>query len=133
MSKLCNQIYSSMGMFCFSLSMSPSPLFIPSLSFPSCWFCFCPQSNLLYSLSLPLSLPTYVSVCLSVCLNIYPGYLSHICNLWTATTLPGQWSLITISQYNHSFHPMFPTDHCRLLSIFRRKVRWRSEHLYIRV
>ena len=32
-------------------------------------------------------------------------------------TLPGQWSLITISQYNHSFHPMFPTDHCRLLSI----------------
>ena len=25
-------------------------------------------------------------------------------------TLPGQWSLITISQYNHSFHPMFPTD-----------------------
>ena len=37
-------------------------------------------------------------------------------------TLPGQWSLITISQYNHSFHPMFPTDHCRLVSIFRRKV-----------
>ena len=39
-------------------------------------------------------------------------------------TLPGQWSLITISQYNHSFHPMFPTDHCRLVSIFCRKVRW---------
>ena len=45
-------------------------------------------------------------------------------------TLPGQWSLITISQYNHSFHPMFPTDHCRLVSTFRRKVRWRSEHVY---
>ena len=48
-------------------------------------------------------------------------------------TLPGQWSLITISQYNHSFHPMFPTDHCRLVSIFRRKVRWRSEHVYTRI
>ena len=48
------------------------------------------------------------------------------------STLPGQWSLITISQYNHSFHPMFPTDHCRLMS-FRRKVRWRSEHVYTRI
>ena len=48
-------------------------------------------------------------------------------------TLPGQWSLITISQYNHSFHPMFPTDHCRLMSLFRRKVRWRSEHVYTRI
>ena len=27
-------------------------------------------------------------------------------------TLPGQWSLIAISQYNHSFHPMFPTGTC---------------------
>ena len=34
------------------------------------------------------------------------------------STLPRQWSLITISQDNHSFHPMFPTDHCRLVSIF---------------
>ena len=49
------------------------------------------------------------------------------------TTLPGQWSLITISQYNHSFHPMFPTDHCRLVSIFHWKVRWRSEHVYARI
>ena len=48
-------------------------------------------------------------------------------------TLPRQWSLITISQDNHSFHPMFPTDHCRLVSIFRRKVRWRSEHVYTRI
>ena len=48
-------------------------------------------------------------------------------------TLPWQWSLITISQDNHSFHPMFPTDHCRLVSIFRRKVRWRSEHVYTRI
>ena len=48
-----------------------------------------------------------------------------------ACTLPRQWSLITISQDNHSFHPMFPTDHCRLVSIFRRKVRWRSEHVTI--
>ena len=56
--------------------------------------------------------------------------------LWTSTmstTLPWQWSLITISQYNHSFYPMFLTDHCRLLSIFRQKVRWRSEHLYTRI
>ena len=28
----------------------------------------------------------------------------------TESTLPGKWSLITISQYNHSFHPMFLTD-----------------------
>ena len=48
-------------------------------------------------------------------------------------TLPRQWSLITISQDNHSFHPMFPTDHCRVVSIFRRKVRWRSEHVYTRI
>ena len=48
-------------------------------------------------------------------------------------TLPGQWSLITISQYNHSSHPMFPTDHYRLMSIFGRKVRWRSEHVYTRI
>ena len=26
---------------------------------------------------------------------------------------------------------MVPTDHCRLVSIFRPKVRWRSEHVYI--
>ena len=50
-----------------------------------------------------------------------------------AFTLPRQWSLITISQDNHSFHPTFPTDHCRLVSIFRRKVRWRSEHVYARI
>ena len=55
-------------------------------------------------------------------------------NLTTnGSTLPRQWSLITISQDNHSFHPMFPTDHCRLVSIFRRKVRWRSEHVYTRI
>ena len=41
-------------------------------------------------------------------------------------TLPWQWSLITISQEDHSFYPMFPTDHCRRVPIFRRKVRWRS-------
>ena len=28
---------------------------------------------------------------------------------------------------------MFPTDHCRLVSIFRGKVRWRSEHVYTRI
>ena len=50
---------------------------------------------------------------------------------WDCPTLPRQWSLITISQDNHSFHPMFPTDHCRLVSIFSRKVRWRSEHVMI--
>ena len=44
-------------------------------------------------------------------------------------TLPWQWSLIMISQENHSFHLTFPTDHCRLMSIFRRNVRWRSEHV----
>ena len=32
-------------------------------------------------------------------------------------TLPWQWSLITLYQENHSFHPMSPTDHCRLLSL----------------
>ena len=60
--------------------------------------------------------------------------LSEYCVVWcdilsvskVPTTLPWQWSLITISQENHSFQPMFPTDHCRLVSIFRRKVRWRS-------
>ena len=57
------------------------------------------------------------------------GFLTYV----NKCTLPGQWSLITISQYNNSFHPMFPTDHCRLVSIFRRKVRWRSEHLYTRI
>ena len=41
-------------------------------------------------------------------------------------TLPWQWSLITISQENHWFHHTFPTDHCRLVSISSRKVRWRS-------
>ena len=41
-------------------------------------------------------------------------------------TLPWQCSLITISQDDHSFYPMFPTDHCRRVPIFRRKVRWRS-------
>ena len=41
-------------------------------------------------------------------------------------TLPWQWSLITISREDHSFYPMFPTDHCRRVPIFRRKVRWRS-------
>ena len=59
--------------------------------------------------------------------------LVGLSTIWVKPTLPGQWSLITISQYNHSFHPMFPTDHCRLVSIFRRKVRWRSEHVYTRI
>ena len=27
---------------------------------------------------------------------------------------------------------LFPTDHCRLVPIFRRKMRWRSEHVYMR-
>ena len=44
----------------------------------------------------------------------------------TKYTLPWQWSLITISRENHWFHYMFPIDHCRLLSIFSRKARWRS-------
>ena len=55
----------------------------------------------------------------------------HSCKI--LRTLPRQWSLITISQDNHSFHPMFQTDHCRLVSIFRRKVRWRSEHVYTHI
>ena len=59
--------------------------------------------------------------------------LTSKCPNYTASTLPRQWSLITISQDNHSFHPMFPIDHCRLVSIFRRKVRWRSEHVYTRI
>ena len=45
-------------------------------------------------------------------------------------TLPWQWSLITSSQLHHSFHHMFPSDHCRLMSIFHRKVRWSSVHIY---
>ena len=49
----------------------------------------------------------------------YPIYQTYL-------TLPWQWSLITISQENHWFHYMFPTDHCRLVSIFSRNVRWRS-------
>ena len=32
-----------------------------------------------------------------------------------------------------SYYNMFPTDHCRLVSIFRRKVRWHSEHVYTRI
>ena len=44
-------------------------------------------------------------------------------------TLPWQWSLITVIQLHHSFHPMFPTDHCRFVYIFCRKVRWRSKHV----
>ena len=44
-------------------------------------------------------------------------------------TLPWQWSLITISQENHSFPPMFPADHCRLMSVFHLKVRWCSKHV----
>ena len=44
-----------------------------------------------------------------------PEWLQRKGAFCTATTLPRQWSLITISQDNHSFHPMFPTDHCRLV------------------
>ena len=67
----------------------------------------------------------------SECTAFIPNTLGHIHT--PDATLPRQWSLITISQDNHSFHPMFPTDHCRLVSIFPRKVRWRSEHLYTRI
>ena len=36
------------------------------------------------------------------------------------STLPWQWLLRTISQQNHSFHLVFQTDHCRLVSTFCR-------------
>ena len=34
-------------------------------------------------------------------------------------------------QENHSCHPMSPTDHCRVVSIFHRNVRWRSKHVWL--
>ena len=42
---------------------------------------------------------------------------------------PWQWPLITIPQENHSFHPRFPIDDCRLVSIFPQKVRCRSNNV----
>ena len=43
--------------------------------------------------------------------------------IMAAATLPGQWSLITISQYNHSFHPMFLMEHAVVIvSPLRRSV-----------
>ena len=66
-----------------------------------------------------------------LCYVIQYNFQGQLGNVWR--TLPRQWSLITISQDNHSFHPMFPTDHCRLVSIFRLKVRGRAQHVYTRI
>ena len=66
---------------------------------------------------------------ITVCQSVWPNHWAPKPKItkhrWN-TTLPWQWSLITISQENHWFHHTFPTDHCRLVSISSRKVRWRS-------
>ena len=41
--------------------------------------------------------------------GIYGIYIYHIKDS-VGYTLPWQWSLLTISQENHSFHPLFSTD-----------------------
>ena len=70
--------------------------------------------------------------CLSWCLSISGSAgLGRSLRRWGLEYTPmAVVILITIPQLHNSFHPMFPTDHCRFVSILRRKVRRRSVYVY---
>ena len=93
------------------------------------FFCFIIMSNILSNKALRLFFNfIHLKWLRNLTLVTYRPYCLWV--FFTATTLPWQGSLITISQENHSFHHMFPTDHCRLMSILHSiKVRWRSKHV----
>ena len=65
----------------------------------------------IYGLTYSLHHPRGVLIVVKYLLLAGVRYNLHPRNMSTPrVTLPRQWSLITISQDNHSFHPMFRTD-----------------------